>query len=93
MFEQSTEGTEAGLTRNNVTGIHGILVFDESEAIHELDLGDLSGAMSVEVGLDISLGGWERSVMFLDNNKLGSVKSQRIMRQIFLTISRKIAQV
>ena len=45
------------------------------------------------MGLDISLGGWERSVMFLDNNKLGSVKSQRIMRQIFLTISRKIAQV
>ena len=47
-----------GLTRNDITGIHGILVFDESEAIHELDLGDLSGAMSVEMGLDISFGSY-----------------------------------
>jgi hypothetical protein len=43
-----------GQTRNDITGIHGILVLDESEAIHELNLGDLSGAMGVEMGLDIS---------------------------------------
>ena len=47
-----------GLTRNDITGIHGILVFDESKAVHELDLGDLSSAMSVEVGLDISFGSY-----------------------------------
>lgn len=47
------------LTRNDITGIHGILVFDESETIHELDLGDFSGAMSVEMGLDISFGGYQ----------------------------------
>jgi hypothetical protein len=46
---------QCGHTRNHIAGIHSILVFDESEAIHELDLGDLSGAMSVEVGLNISL--------------------------------------
>lgn len=47
-----------GLTRNDITGIHGILVFDESKAVHELDLGDLSSAMSVEMGLDISFGSY-----------------------------------
>jgi hypothetical protein len=50
---------QCGHTGNHIAGIHSILVFDESEAIHELDLGDLSGAMSVEMGLDISFGGWE----------------------------------
>jgi hypothetical protein len=54
----SRGGTVVGLTRNDITGIHGILVFDEPEAIHELDLGDLSGAMSVEMGLDISFGSY-----------------------------------
>jgi len=52
----STLEGSCGRTGNHIAGIHSILVFDESEAIHELDLGDLSGAMSVEVSLDISLG-------------------------------------
>ena len=51
-------GTVVGLTRNDITGIHGILVFDESKAIHELDLGDLSSPMSVEMGLDVSFGSY-----------------------------------
>jgi len=52
------EETTVRLTRNNITGIHGILVFDESEAVHKLDLGDLAGAMSVEMALDISFGSY-----------------------------------
>jgi hypothetical protein len=53
----STLEEQCGHTGNHIAGIHSILVFDEPEAIHELDLGDLSCAMSVEMGLDISLGG------------------------------------
>lgn len=64
----STLEEQCGHTGNHIAGIHSILVFDESETIHELDLGDLPGAMSVEMGLDISLGGWVRSVMFFDRN-------------------------
>jgi hypothetical protein len=64
----STLEEQCGHTGNHIAGIHSILVFDESETIHELDLGDLPGAMSVEMGLDISLGGWGRSVMFFDRN-------------------------
>lgn len=45
-----------GLTRHNITGIHGILILDEAEAIHQLDLGDLSRPMGVEVFFDILLG-------------------------------------
>lgn len=43
------------LTRNDVTRVHGILVLDEAEAVHELDLRDLAGAMGAEVSLDLSL--------------------------------------
>ena len=63
----STLEEQCGHTGNHIAGIHRILVLDESEAIHELDLGDLSGAMSIEMGLDISFGGWGRSVRFFDN--------------------------
>jgi hypothetical protein len=44
------------LTRNDVAGIHSILVLDETEAVHQLDLSDLSGTMGIEVGFDICLG-------------------------------------
>lgn len=44
------------LTRNNVARIHGILILNEAEAIHELDLRDLAGAMGTEVSLDLGLG-------------------------------------
>jgi hypothetical protein len=54
----SARGTVVGLTRNDITGIHSILIFDESEAIHKLDLGDLSGAMTVEMRLNIRLGSY-----------------------------------
>lgn len=43
-------------TRNYIASIHRILVLDETKAVHELDLGDLAGAMSVEVGFNISFG-------------------------------------
>lgn len=83
-------GTVVGLTRNDITGIHGILVFDESEAIHELDLGDLSGAMSVEMRLDIGLGSYELV------SKTGHSENARRLEDRcnnLHTISREITQV
>jgi hypothetical protein len=50
------------LTRDDVTRVHCVLVLDEAKAVHELDLGDLTGAMGVEMGLDLSLGGVARKV-------------------------------
>lgn len=44
------------LTRNDIARIQSILVLDEAEPIHELDLGNLAGAMAVEVVLNIGLG-------------------------------------
>ena len=44
------------LTWNNIAGVHGIFVLDETEAVHELDFGDIAGAMGREVGLNIGLG-------------------------------------
>ena len=43
-------------TRNDIARIHRILVLNKAEAIHELDLGDFTGAMGVEVVLNIGLG-------------------------------------
>ena len=36
--------------------VHGILVFDESKAIHDLDLRDLGRPMSLEVLFHLGLG-------------------------------------
>jgi len=47
---------------NHIAGIHCILVLDESEAIHELNLGDLSSAMGIEVRLDVGLGSTTRKI-------------------------------
>ena len=44
------------LTRDNILSVHGILVLDETEAVHQLDLGDFSGSMSRKVSLNIGLG-------------------------------------
>lgn len=44
------------LTWYDITRIHGVLVLDESKAVHQLDLHDLTRAMGVEVVLDIGLG-------------------------------------
>lgn len=49
-------------SRNDVARVHGILVLDEAEAIHELDLGYLSGAMGVEMILNIGLGSVARKI-------------------------------
>ena len=42
-------------TRNHIARVHRVLVLNETEAIHELNLGDLAGAMGVEVVLNIGL--------------------------------------
>lgn len=44
------------LTWNDITGVHGIFVLDETEAVHQLDFGDVASAMGREVGLNIGLG-------------------------------------
>lgn len=45
-----------GLTRHDITGIHGIFILDEAEAIHQLDLSDLARSMGAEVLFDILFG-------------------------------------
>jgi hypothetical protein len=50
------------LTRNDVARVHSVLVLDETEAVHELDLSDLASAMGLEVALDVCLGGIAREV-------------------------------
>jgi hypothetical protein len=47
-------------TRNDVTGIHGILVLNEAEAIHELDFGDFAVAMLGKVSLQVSPSSYSR---------------------------------
>jgi hypothetical protein len=56
-----SKGMTTELTWHNIPRIHGILVLDEAEAVHELDLCDLTGAMGREVSLDIGLGSWGRT--------------------------------
>lgn len=61
---------EWALTRYNITSIHGILILNETEAIHELDLSDLTCAMRCEVGLNIGLGGCDIvSRLLLDRSR------------------------
>jgi hypothetical protein len=48
------------LTWDDIAGVHGIFVLDETEAVHELDFGDVAGAMGREVGLNIGLGRYRR---------------------------------
>jgi hypothetical protein len=45
------------LTGNDVACVHAVFVLDEAEAVHELDLGDLTSSMAGEVVLDVGLGG------------------------------------
>ena len=49
-------------TRYNIARIHGVFVLNKAEAIHELDLGNLTGAMGVEVVLNIGLGSYNHTV-------------------------------
>lgn len=60
-----TERALLKLTWNDVTGIHGILILNEAEAVHQLDLRDLSGAMGTEVCLDVGLGDFFRKMVSL----------------------------
>lgn len=43
-------------TWNDVASIHSILILDESETVHKLHFGNLSGAVGRKVSLDIGLG-------------------------------------
>jgi hypothetical protein len=45
-----------GYTWNHVSRIHSILVLDEAEAVHELDLGDFACAVGSKMRFDIVLG-------------------------------------
>jgi hypothetical protein len=42
-------------TRHDITRIHGVLILDEAEAVHELDLGDLASSMGGEMLLNVTL--------------------------------------
>jgi hypothetical protein len=46
------------LTWHDITSIHSIIVFDEAKAVHEFDLGDVTGPMLLEVFLDFLLRDW-----------------------------------
>jgi hypothetical protein len=47
---------------HDVACVHGVLVFDEAETIHNLDFGNLSGAMGGKEGLNIGLGSCRQRV-------------------------------
>jgi len=44
------------LTWDDIPGVHGVLILNEAEAVHNLDLCDLAGAMLGEMSLDVGLG-------------------------------------
>ena len=48
-------GRDVKLTRYHIPSIQRVIVLNEAEAIHELDLGDVSGTI-LEVVLDVFLG-------------------------------------
>lgn len=51
-----SNSSEQVFTWDDVARIHGVLVLDEAEAIHEFDLGDLASSVSLEMGLDVCFG-------------------------------------
>lgn len=42
------------LTRHNISGIQLVVIFDEAETAHQLDLRDLARAMAAEMFLDVA---------------------------------------
>lgn len=44
------------LTWNNIARVHRVLIFDEAESIHQLDLGNFASAMGRKVSFNIGLG-------------------------------------
>lgn len=49
-------GARLRRTWNDVASVHSILILDESETVHKLHFGNLSGAVGRKVSLDIGLG-------------------------------------
>jgi hypothetical protein len=45
-----------GFTRHDISGIKLIVILDEAEAVHQLDLRDLTRAMAAEMFLDVTFG-------------------------------------
>lgn len=43
-------------TRDNIARVRRVLVLDKAEAVHELNVQDLAGAVLVKVVMDILLG-------------------------------------
>lgn len=74
MIKDFDGGCMIGLTRDDIPGIQGILVFDEAKAIHELDLGNRTGGL-LEVVLDVLLGNWR-------TRKPGSAKSYKVLDRL-----------
>jgi hypothetical protein len=62
---------------DHITRIHGILIFDEAKAIHELDLLDASGAMSTKQFLHILFCDWK-----------GENESQRLAMSLGMYVKR-----
>ena len=62
------------LTRHHITRVQRVLVLDESETIHQLDFRDFAGAMSVEVGFDISLGSYTGVVSVMGSRKISTIR-------------------
>ncbi len=63
------------LTRNDVTRIHWIVVLEETKAVHEFDLSNVSSSMAFEVLLDVFLGDWamDRMSAAVQHTKLSAV--------------------
>lgn len=42
------------ITGHNISGVQLVVIFDEAETVHQLDLRDLAGAMAAEMFLDVA---------------------------------------
>ena len=69
------------LTRNNIARIHRILVFDEAESIHQLNLGNLASAMGREVSFDVGLGSWLRALVLAGTTRRRAKLAQALLHR------------
>jgi hypothetical protein len=56
LASKHTQGTVDSFTRYNISGIKLVVIFDEAEAVHQLDLRDFTRAMAAEVFFDVTFG-------------------------------------
>jgi hypothetical protein len=81
------------LTRDDISGIHRILVLDKAEAIHELHLSDLPGAMGRKVSLDIGLGSCSEGKKKARQWEGTRAQEQELSWMDVWTCAREVAQV